>query len=78
MNEWIDVDTQLPAVKLMTDRDILIYRNNGTYGVGVFYYDHYGNIESMNYNGTSKHISLWAFKPTHWMDLSPPGDKLGV
>lgn len=74
MNEWIDISTQLPPVELMIERDILIYLNNGGYGAGVFHYDRYGNIERMRYNGTTKHLSLWLFTPTHWMDVSTPSD----
>ena len=72
MNKWIDIKDQLPAEELMCERDVLIFRENGTFGVGVFYYDQNGNIRSMSYNGTNKHIDLWKFKPTHWMDIEPP------
>lgn len=70
--KWINIKDQLPPVKLMLERDILIFRENGTFATGVFYYDEYGNIEHMTFNGTGKCIELWKFKPTHWMEIETP------
>lgn len=73
--KWIGINDQLPTVELMLERDILIYRENGTYGVGVFHYDEHFNIYSMTYNSTTKHMDFWKFQPTHWAIVEPPQDK---
>lgn len=74
MTKWIKISEELPTVKAMLKKDILILRENKTFATGVFYYDRGGNIERMNYGGTGKHIDDWRYKPTHWAAVDLPED----
>lgn len=75
MINWIKIEDGLPSVKLMIKMDILILREDKSFAAGVFYCNDCGGIDGMRFNGTSKAIELWKFKPTHWaiVDL-PEGD----
>ena len=67
--KWINLKENKPSIDLMINRDVLIRRSNGSFSNGVFHYDENQKIYSMSYGGTTKHLDLWKYKPTHWLDV---------
>lgn len=72
--KWVNIKDELPSIDLMLKEDVLIFREDGSFSNGVFYYDEFENIERMSFMGTNKYIDYWEYKPTHWTIVEKPKD----
>ncbi len=73
--EWISINDQLPTKEWLIEQDILICLEDGSIGMGSFFYEGNYVIYGMKFNGTTKHMSMWYSQPIWWAVVElPPQD----